>query len=334
LKAAKPDMDALITSHGQSLDHGGYGLAVLPMPKSLAFIFSDGRVAFGSDAPLKVSPAAIVSVAAQDGTLYLGGEDGTLRSVKADGGTRDIHNFGRKWIDHIACGDGVIAASCGKQLHLLSLKNTDTDTKTIDHSSSLTGLSFDARGKRLAVSHYNGVTLHWASGSGTPQLLEWKGSHIGVLLSPDAKFVVSAMQELALHGWKLPEAKNMRMAGYPAKTRSMAWTAKAKWLATSGAPVVVCWPFFHKDGPMGKGPIEFASPGPLVTAVACHPKRDILAAGLEDGSVLLFRMEDAADILVAPACGAAVSGIAFSGDGAQLGFTCENGSIGLLQLPL
>ncbi len=322
----------LIATHGTEKDHGGFGLSVLSMAKTVAFIFSDGRVAFGDAAP-HATGKPVISVCAQGNDILLGGEDGTLRRMAFDGTCKDIYNFGRKWIEHVSAGDGVIAASTGKTLHLFNTKTGEG--KSIDHASSISGISLDGRGKRLAVSHYNGVTLHWASGAGTPQTLEWKGSHIGVLMSPDAKFVVTAMQELALHGWKLPEAKNMRMAGYPAKTRSMAWSAKAKWLATSGAPAVICWPFFHKDGPMGKGPIELAGPGnALVTAVACHPKRDIIAAGFEDGQVLLFRMEDAADILVANANGAAVSAMAFSQDGAQLGYSCENGRVGLLNLPL
>ncbi len=320
----------LISTNGTEKEFGGFGLSVVALPTSLAFIFSDGRVAFGDSEPHKALKSTI-SACGHGADILLGGEDGTLRRMMQDGTCSDIHNFGRKWLEHVSAGGEVIAASTGKTLHLVSTKSDQG--KSIDHPSSISGISFDARGKRLAVSHYNGVTLHWASGAGTPQMLEWKGSHIGVLMSPDAKFVVTAMQELALHGWKLPEAKNMHMAGYPAKTRSLAWSAKGKWLATSGAPAVICWPFFHKDGPMGKGPVELAGPGPLVTTVACHPKRDILAAGFEDGLVLLFRMDDAADILVTKANGSAVSSLAFSQDGTQLGYIRENGTIGLLNLP-
>jgi WD40 repeat protein len=323
----------LISTNGIEISHGGYGLAAIALPTSIAFVFSDGRVAFGSAAPQAPSKTTTISACAQNDMILLGGDDGTLRRVLADSSCTEIINLGRKWLENVQFGDGTIAANSGKTLHLINVKSGNGIS--IDHASAISGISFDTRGKRLAVSHYNGATLHWASGAGTPQMLEWKGSHIGVMLSPDAKFVVTAMQELALHGWKMPEAKNMHMGGYPAKTRSMAWSAKGKWLATSGAPVVVCWPFFHKDGPMGKGPVEFSGPGgSLVTAVACHPKRDILAAGHEDGSVLLFRMDDAADIVVTAASGSAVSSLAFSQDGKELGYIRENGSIGLLNLPL
>ena len=57
--------------------------------------------------------------------------------------------------------------------------------------------------------------------------------------SPDGKFLVTAMQEPTLHGWRLADRKDMRMAGYTAKVRSMAWTPGGKWLATSGAEQLV-----------------------------------------------------------------------------------------------
>ncbi len=62
------------------------------------------------------------------------------------------------------------------------------------------------------------------------------------------------MQENALHGWQIADGSDMRMSGYPAKTRSIAWTAKGRYLATSGANAAILWPFHFKDGPMGKEP--------------------------------------------------------------------------------
>ena len=69
------------------------------------------------------------------------------------------------------------------------------------------------------------------------------------------------MQENALHGWKLADGKHMRMTGYPAKVKSLSWSAKGKWLASSGAPAAILWPFQAKDGPMGKAPMELGTRG-------------------------------------------------------------------------
>ena len=116
---------------------------------------------------------------------------------------------------------------------------------------------------------------------------------------PTAAFLVTTMQENALHGWKLADGKHMRMTGYPAKVKSLSWSAKGKWLASSGAPAAIVWPFQAKDGPMGKAPLELGTRGnTMVTAVACHPVDEIVAIGYADGMVLAARFADAKEVLL------------------------------------
>ena len=71
-------------------------------------------------------------------------------------------------------------------------------------------------------------------------------------ISRDGRFLISAMQEPMLHGWRLSDRKDMQMSGYAARVRSFAFTADDKLLATSGANQLILWPFHGKDGPMGR----------------------------------------------------------------------------------
>ena len=129
---------------------------------------------------------------------------------------------------------GLRAATVGKQLHLFDAKGEKV--KTLAHPTAVGGIAFDAKGKRIAASHYNGASLWFvASKEDKPRLLEWKGSHAAIAISPDGTHVVTAMQENALHGWRLSDAQHMRMSGYPSKTRFLSFTARGRWLATSGA---------------------------------------------------------------------------------------------------
>ena len=48
-----------------------------------------------------------------------------------------------------------------------------------------------------------------------------------------------------------------------------------------------------------------------VSAVACNPKQDIMAAGYSDGTVLMVRLEDGAEILVRRNGDAPVAALAF-----------------------
>jgi WD40 repeat protein len=140
------------------------------------------------------------------------------------------------------------------------------------------------------------------------------------------------MQENTLHGWRLADGQHMRMAGYPAKTKSMGFTARGRWLATSGADCVVLWPFFG-GGPMGKAPTELAGgDGVLCTMVACHPREEIVAAGFADGLVLIADISSGRIVPVAAPRGSAISALAWNSAGTRLAFGAESGFAGLVDL--
>jgi len=205
--------------------------------------------------------------------------------------------------------------------------------KTWDAPSSVRGLAFQPKGYRVAATHYNGATLWFPKVEGAPQTLSWKGAHLDATFSPDGRFLITSMQENALHGWRLVDSRDMRMTGYPGKTRSLSWSHDGNWLATSGADAAVVWPFKDKDGPMGKAPRECGVRETRVTKVAFHPKALVVAMGYADGLVLLCRLADAAEILVRAPGGGAVAALAWSFDGARLLFGLESGEAGLLNLP-
>jgi WD40 repeat protein len=197
----------------------------------------------------------------------------------------------------------------------------------------VTGLAFDSRGKRVAASHYNGATLWFVNAKeDSPRKLEWKGSHTGITIHPDSDAVVTAMQENALHGWRLSDNQHMRMSGYPSKTAAMSFTRNGKWLATSGADAMVLWPFFG-GGPMGKAPIELAGgDGVVCTRVASHPRDEMVAGGFADGLVVLADVNSSRVLPVAPPGKGPVSALVWSPDGSQLAFGTETGFAAIIDL--
>ncbi len=269
----------------------------------------------------------LVADANADGFLT-GGDDGRFLRIGADGSISELL-AGRKWVEQCASAPGYLACSAGRQVHVFDAAGALL--RVLDHPSTVTGIAFDARGKRLAASHVNGASL-WFSGSGAAaRVLEWKGSHTGVAMHPEAQAVVTAMQENALHGWRLADGQHMRMSGYPAKSESLGFTRGGKWLASSGADSIVLWPFFG-GGPMGKAPTELAQiENVLVTRVAPHPKQEMVAAGYANGAVVLADIANAR-VLPLRSAGAAVSALCWSGDGARLAFGCEDGAAAVLDL--
>jgi WD40 repeat protein len=300
-----------------------------------AFVGAEESVALVS-ATGEISLAAVhgggILCAVSDGTrIVMGGDDGKLVAVDAKGEVALLATDAkRRWIDNAALHpDGAFAWSAGKTAFVRSGKGEE---KSFDAPSTVGGLAFAPKGLRLAIAHYNGVTLWFPNMAAKPEILDWAGSHLGVVFSPDNKFLVTSMHEPALHGWRLADNRHMRMTGYPGRVRSMSWSAGGKALATSGADAVIMWPFASKDGPMGKEPAMLAPLQARVSAVACHPKQDILAAGYSDGTILMVRLNDGAEILVRRNGTAPVAALAWNGKGTQLAFGAEDGDAGLLEL--
>jgi WD40 repeat protein len=300
-----------------------------------AFVGAEENVAFVSP-DAEIATVAVHSggilCAASDGTrLVMGGDDGKLVALDAGGEvTLLATDEKRRWIDNVAVHpDGAFAWSAGKTAFVRSGR---AEEKSLDVVSTVGGLAFAPKGLRLAVAHYNGVTMWFPNMAAKPEVLEWAGSHLGVVFSPDNKFLVTTMHEPALHGWRLADARHMRMTGYPGRVRSMSWSAGGKALATSGADAVIMWPFASKDGPMGKEPAMLAPLQARVAMVACHPKQDILAAGYSDGTILMVRLHDGAEILVRRNGTAPVAGLAWNAKGTLLAFAAEDGDAGLLEL--
>jgi WD40 repeat protein len=257
------------------------------------------------------------------------GDDGKVRRIAGDGTVSDVASFGSKWVEHVATyavdkGKGLIAASAGKIVRLFD--QSGQLVKELTHPSTVTGLVFDGKGKRIGASHYNGASLWFvAAKTDTPRKLEWKGSHTGIIIHPDGEAVVTAMQENSLHGWKLPNGEHMRMSGYPAKTESLSFTRNGKWMASSGADAMVLWPF-HGGGPMGKAPLELAGgDGIICTRVACNPKDEIVAGGFADGLVVVADINSSRILPVVPPGHGPVSALAWSADGTQLAVGTETG---------
>jgi len=305
-----------------------------------AFALGDGRLHLVSLADrdtwttVEAHDGAVLSLtpdASQTG-LISGGDDGKFRRTD-----QVIADFRSKWVEHVASHPGekgkgaLVACAVGKAIHLFSAAGEKL--KELPHPSTVTGLAFDARGKRIAASHYNGASLWFVNAKeDSPRKLEWKGSHTAIAIHPEGDAVVTAMQENALHGWRLSDNQHMRMSGYPAKTEALSFTRNGKWLATSGADSMVLWPFFG-GGPMGKAPIELAGgDGVTCTRVAAHPQQEMVAGGFADGLVVLAEVNSSRILPIAPPGQGRVSALAWSPDGSQLAIGTEKGFAAIIDL--
>jgi len=327
--------------HSFTLPAGITALAFAADNRSAAVGLNDGaiyRLDLSADAPQpRQQPGrhggAVLSLAFDraDG-LISGGEDGLILRQQDDS-AQDLARHPHQWIEPmVALADGRIAYAVGRALHVIDPATHSPALSLGNHPSTITALA--RRGPLLAATHYNGVSL-WdmANDSPTPRRLEWKGSHLAVALSPDGSIVATSTQEGDVHAWRLSDGREMRMAGYPGKVRSLDWSCDGLLLVTSGVEQLVAW-LFDGAGPEGRAPRELANGGTAqVLLVAANPKVPMIAAGLESGMLLLA---DAASGQVGKfpvSKRAPITQLGFSPDGVHLIAGTEDGKAVLFTSP-
>ena len=332
-------IEAPLSSQVVAIEAGAHVVAASFIGEAPALALADGALLIGPPGGarrIEAHPDAAILVAAGDGRrMVTGGDDGRIVAATAAGETQLLGDEKGKWIDAVAARqDGACVWSAGKQVRARDAKG---EIKSWSAPSSVRGLAFMPKGYRVAIAHYNGCSLWFPNAAAAPEFFEWKGSHLDATVSPDGRFVVTSMQENTLHGWRVADHANMRMSGYPSKTRSFAWSHDGNWLATSGADACVVWPFQDKNGPMGKAPRECGVRPAKVSCVAFHPGALVLAIGYEDGWVMLVRLTDGSEILVRSTRSeekkGAISALAWDNSGRRLLFGAEDGAAGLLALP-
>lgn len=261
--------------------------------------------------------------------IVSGGDDGRVVWTTPDAGPIELAKQPSAWIDAIAASetDQLIAYASGKKVWCTDL--VKKETKLFEHPSSVSDLCFDPKGRKLYCASYNGAYVWFSRIAGQkPQKLVWFGSHTKIAASPSGDFLVTAMQENALHGWRLKDSKDMRMGGYPAKIKSLNFFAKGKLLATSGANGAVVWPFLKANGPMGEEASEInATESALVTVVSGAPEDTLLSAGLDDGRVWLADLKSTAIDWIKAEKGAPITALCLSSEANRLIFGDEQGFV-------
>jgi WD40 repeat protein len=300
------------------------------------FALGDGSVRFeAGEAQTAHDGAILAAVPHPSGKGVLsGGDDGRLVWSQA-AAVQELAHLPGKWIDAVAASpaSGLIAFSAGRDVHVRDVADA-AFSRSFAHEKSVADLAFEPKGRRLAAATYGGVWLWYARiEAQKPARLAWAGSHVAAAWSPDGKFLISAMQENQLHGWRVADEKNMRMGGYPSKPKSLAFLNKGSLLATSGATGVVVWPFAGATGPMGKQAAEVGyDEAASVVRVAGAPALNWVAAGLDDGRVWACDLAGQRITPLKAEKGSPVTALAMTPDAKRVAWGCEDGAAGVVEV--
>ena len=253
------------------VETGAHVTGAVAVGDAVAATFGDGTVRFFRPELSPTSSHAhrgvVLCLAAGHDHILTGGDDGRFLRISPDGDVEELATFGTKWVDCVASNRELRACSSGRIVLVWS------------------------SGQKKAVELEHSSTVKKSR-------LFWQGSHGALTFSPDGKYIVTAMQENALHGWRLRGKVNLAMSGYPAKTKSFAWVGEEPYLVTSGADEAICWPFDGPQGPLNRSPLCLAKHHRFVTCVQALPSEQAIFAGFQDGTVLLSELDESKDAIV------------------------------------
>jgi len=299
-----------------------------------AFTLGDGAITWEDGARAQAHDGAILCAVAHPlgQGVITGGDDGRLVWSRR-GETQVLAEAPKRWIDAVTASptSGLIAFSTGREAQVLDA-NAPEFRRIFVHPASVAAVAFDPKGRRLAAATYGGVALWYARiAEQKPVMLRWAGSHVGLAFSPDGRFLVASMQEPALHGWRLADAQDMHMGGYPAQVGSLAFLGGAG-LATSGANGVVLWPFIGANGPMGRqSTVMGGDESSLVTRVAGDATGAHLVAGLDNGRVWIYHLAARQIMSLRPETGPPITALTVL-PGHRVAWGDDAGGAGILNL--
>jgi WD40 repeat protein len=131
------------------------------------------------------------------------GQDGRVLIWDARKGqiTRTI-DVGNLWVESVAYSPGGqwLAASCGRQIRLYHAHGSEA-WRSGDHPSTVSAIAW-ADDDELATACYGRVTFFDAKRGEEHQRLEWKGSLVSLVLSPNGDIVACGSQDNTVHFWR------------------------------------------------------------------------------------------------------------------------------------
>jgi WD40 repeat protein len=198
------------------------------------------------------------------------------------------------WVEHLAWSPGGtrLASASGRILRLWDADGAPL-ARSDAHASAVAGLAWCGEAE-IASACYGRVTFRDAATGEPRETLDWKGSLISLVVSPDGAIVACGSQDRSVHFWRRQSGEDSMMSGYPAKPAVLAFDRRSRLLATSGADYVTVWSFAGA-GPEGTKPGLLQDHEGQVSALAFAASRPRLAAADRAGLVLLWDLDDSGE---------------------------------------
>jgi WD40 repeat protein len=199
------------------------------------------------------------------------------------------------------------------------------------HKSTISALAWTPRGGGVVSACYGGAWLWQVGRKEPVRPFLYEGALLTIALNPTGEYLASGNLDASVHLWRTDSQQHWHMSGYPSKVRAVMFDHDGRHLYTTAGPGLVVWDsrkFEGSSGRMFNGHLgwiqeiachpsrsmvatvgeegmlclwEPASTKPLaalevnkaggLACVAWSPDGGWIAAGADDGTVTVFRVE-------------------------------------------
>ena len=230
-------------------------------------------------------------------------------------------------------GDLAYVTADGRAI-LIRRGRAEPEPLTVDHPVTLA--SFSADGTHLAVAgkdrltickiHENIEIVSKRVIADDPLALAW---------SPDQTRLALGHRSDGVSVWPLEGDTPLTFPDYPAPVHSLAWSHDSRNLVTSGAFRIIAWPF-NPLKTNGSSPEALVTGKPslvAVDAVATHPDRPLVAAGYENGMLIIAQQGKQDELVIKTEGQGAITAVKWSKDADYLALASNQGLAAIIELP-
>ena len=228
-----------------------------------------------------------------DGDIFAtSGQDGRVLIWKSKLGelTKTLE-LGKGWVEHLKWSpDGrFLAVVFSRYVYIFSVDGQE-QWRSDEHPSTVSTIAW-AKSNELATACYGQVTFFDLVNNKINQKLEWQGSLVSMVLSPNGDIVACGSQDNSVHFWRRSTDQDSEMTGYPGKPSQLAFDQTGTVLATGGSDLVTVWSF-QGSGPEGTVPGQLSLHTDPISCLSFSHREKLLASGARDGSVFVWMLQN------------------------------------------
>ncbi len=316
-----------------------------PATKRIRVSAEDGR---SSILPRTKPLPAITRLTVQDGTpaalstygkhgFVIGDALGALTSLTI-GGERTpfsaLTTAPIQMIDHAASTGAIACAGADNRVHLLKSPKAVPDV--LDHETSIGALAISPDGQRLAVACEERVTL-WNIEDIPKKIGDLTPCErpISLAWNHDRTKLALGQEKSGVAIWHLDDETTVTLPDYPAPVRSVSWGLNGDSLVTSGAFRIIAWPTNPlKSNDQSPSALDTGKAALVaVEAVAPHPLRPLIAAGYENGMLIIAQIGKPDELVLKAEGQGAITGVKWSDDASFVAIGSDQGLASIIELP-